>query len=440
MNTKTSLPAAFVLTGAFWVICRNSLYLTQLAERNLAILVLTPESYRQQVEEARRNTHSPVSHITDVAYVEGSLDKEASFNPSVIAALQSWRTQYQIVGAFAVGETLVEPTGLVADALGIRTPGLRATRVCRSKYLQRFYLKAFSPDSVMLPPEQRYHIDLATLAYPLIMKPATRHSSSGVLSIETPEQAHRALADYPAHETLLLEQKIVGQEYSVETLSQQGEVIFASATHKVTTDSHANTFVELAHTVPNQDPNSALLLEATKSVLSTLGFSDGIAHAEWRVDHNGRPWLMEIASRTPGDGILPLYNLAYGQPLEPTILRIMLGESASLPPPTRVARQVYLEHPLGILVDVQLDWPGAEIVWLNDNDPWPAIPAGNHDDEPALRAMFIHKQRGERLEPLRSSDDRAVVFFIDARNVAELDQLEQRVRAKITLHVEGQHD
>lgn len=236
MNTKTSLPAAFVLTGAFWVICRNSLYLTQLAERNLAILVLTPESYRQQVEEARRNTHSPVSHITDVAYVEGSLDKEASFNPSVIAALQSWRTQYQIVGAFAVGETLVEPTGLVADALGIRSPGLRATRVCRSKYLQRFYLKAFSPDSVMLPPEQRYHIDLATLAYPLIMKPATRHSSSGVLSIETPEQAHRALADYPAHETLLLEQKIVGQEYSVETLSQQGEVIFASATHKVTTD------------------------------------------------------------------------------------------------------------------------------------------------------------------------------------------------------------
>ncbi|RUT66544.1 hypothetical protein CKG00_09205 [Morganella morganii] len=440
MNTKTSLPAAFVLTGAFWVICRNSLYLTQLAERGLTILVLTPGSYRQQVEEARRNKRSPISHIADVAYVEGSLDKEASFNSSVIAVLQNWRKLYQIVGTFAVGETLVEPTGLIADALGIRSPGLRATRVCRSKYLQRFYLKAFSPDSVMVPPEQRDRIDLSALAYPLIMKPATRHSSSGVLSIETPQQAHRALADYPAHETLLLEQKIVGQEYSVETLSQQGEVIFASATHKVTTDSHANTFVELAHTVPNQDKNSTLLLEATKQVLITLGFKDGIAHTEWRVDHNGRPWLMEIASRTPGDGILPLYHLAYGQPLEPAILRIMLGEQVSLLAPGRVARQVYLEHSPGILVDVQLDWPGTEIAWLNDNDPWPTLSAGNRDDEPTLRAVFVHKQRGERLETLRSSEDRAVVFFIDARNVAELDQLEKNVRAKITLHMKGQHD
>lgn len=117
MNTKTSLPAAFVLTGAFWVICHNSLYLTQLAERGLTILVLTPGSYRQQVEEARRNKLSPTSHIADVAYVEGSLDKEASFNPSVIAALQNWRTLYQIVGTFAVGETLVEPTGLIASSL-----------------------------------------------------------------------------------------------------------------------------------------------------------------------------------------------------------------------------------------------------------------------------------------------------------------------------------
>ncbi|MFI8417133.1 ATP-grasp domain-containing protein [Serratia sp. NPDC078593] len=440
MNTKTSLPEAFVLTGAFWAICRNSLYLTQLAERGLAILVLTPESYRQQAEEARGHAHSPVSRITEVAYVEGSLDKEASFNPSVIAAIQHWRTHYQIVGAFAVGETLVEPTGIIADALGIRSPGLRATRVCRSKYLQRFYLNAFSPDAVMVPPEQRHRVNLDSLSYPLIIKPATRHSSSGVISVDSAQQASRALADYPSYETLLLEQKIVGQEYSVETLSQNGAVIFASATHKVTTDTHSNTFVELAHTVPNQDEHSAQLLEATKQVLKALDFGDGIAHAEWRVDNTGQPWLMEIASRTPGDGILPLYNLAYGQPLEPAILRIMLGEPASLPAPARVARQVYLEHPPGILTDVQIDWPGVEIAWIKDNDTWPVIPAGSRDDEPTLRAVFVHKQRGDRLEPLRSSDDRAVVFFIDANSVEQLDQLEQRVRAAIMLQVEGRHD
>ncbi|AXW85667.1 hypothetical protein AU509_11310 [Lonsdalea britannica] len=440
MNAEKDLPCAFVLTGAFWVICRNSLYLRELANRDITILVVTPESYRQGAEAARQNKHSITGLIADIAYVQGALDREASFNPSVVAALQQWQQQYHIVGAFAVGETLVEPTGIIADALGLNSPGLRATRVCRSKYLQRFYLSPFSPPSRVIAPEKREEIDWSTLPWPLIVKPATRHSSSGVISVDNERQARAALVDYPAYETLLLEQRIEGQEYSVESLVQDGEIIFSSVTHKMTTDQHSNTFVELAHTVPGLGFENALLLQSTRQVLSALAFSDGIAHSEWRVSLDGKPYLMEIAARTPGDGILPLYRLACGEPLESAIIKIMLGEKARYPIPMRVARQVYLEHTPGVLRDVHVRWPDVQVSWIEDNQTWPEILPGQLQDPPVLRAVFVHKQRGESLTALRSSDDRAVTFFIDAASEAELNLLEADVRASITVDIEVDHD
>ena len=47
---------------------------------------------------------------------------------------------------------------------------------------------------------------------------------------------------------------------------------------------------------------------------------DGVTHAEFRVDSFGRPALMEVAARTPGDGICLLYQLATGSPIEPDSL------------------------------------------------------------------------------------------------------------------------
>ena len=51
-----------------------------------------------------------------------------------------WRGDFDIAGVYAVGEVLVEQAGLIADALGLPFPGLRASRTARSKVLQRWYL------------------------------------------------------------------------------------------------------------------------------------------------------------------------------------------------------------------------------------------------------------------------------------------------------------
>jgi len=378
----------------------------------------------------------PASAIDEIAFIEGSVAREGSFIAGTIAAARRWRERYTIVGVYAVGETMVEPTGLLADALGLPSPGLRATRACRSKYLQRWYLPEFSPPSVVIPAGARETFSPDSVRFPAVVKPASRHSSSGVIAVHDEAQLRAQLGSYAEHEPVLVETKVTGQEFSVESLVQAGKVIFASVTRKETTESDGRTFVELSHSVPSDrlDVQDALL-DANRRMLERLGVENGITHAEWRVDETGRPYLMEVAARTPGDGLSVLYELATGAPLEPEIIRIALGEDACYPTPRRYARQVYLEHPEGVLTDVTVDWPEVSPVWVGEAGLWPDIRPGAADDPPTLRGVLVLKDRGSRLGPLSSSEDRAVTFFIDAPSVAELDELERRVRRAITVSV-----
>ncbi|MCF3961004.1 ATP-grasp domain-containing protein [Streptomyces fuscigenes] len=426
-------PDAFILTGSFLVVCRAPLYLEELTRRGLKVLLITPSAWREEALRASADPSHPASAIDEFAFVDGDVSRDNSYLPGAVSAARRWRERYRITGAYAVGETQVEPTGLLADALGLATPGLRATRVCRNKYLQRWYLPEFSPASLVVAPDERGSADLSEVRYPAVVKPAGRHSSSGVESVLDAAALRVALDAFPAHETVLVEEKIAGQEYSVESLVQGGRIVFASATRKDTTDSHARTFVELSHTVPSDHPGTeSALLEANRRLLEDgLDFRDGIAHAEWRVDASGRPVLMEVAARTPGDGLCVLYELATGAPLEPEIVRIALGEPASYPRPRRHARQVYLEHAPGLLADVAVDGFGVEPAWVGEGGLWPVIGPAAAGDAPTLRAVLVHKDRGALLGPLLSSEDRAVSFFIDAPTLEELDALEAEVRAAV---------
>ncbi|MDF5753555.1 ATP-grasp domain-containing protein [Spongiactinospora sp. TRM90649] len=430
-------PEAFILTGSFYVISRAPRFLAALAARGLKILVITPSDWREAALTAAAEPGNAAAAISDFAFTDGDLRMENSYLPGVIAGARHWLAEYTIVGICAVGETLVEPTSVVADALGLRSPGLRAGRACRSKYLQRLYAPEFSPESQIIPATERESFT-SRVGFPAVLKPATRHSSSGVWTVHDEEELRERVVDYPDYETLLVEEKVIGPEYSVESLVQDGKLIFAGMLRKRTTDQHSDTFVELCHTLANEPSREQdILLEANRRLMELLDFQDGIAHSEWRLTADGTPYLMEVAARPPGDGITILYGLATGSLIEPELVRIALGEPASYPTPQRQAREVYLEHGPGVLADVTLDWPGVTPQWVSGAPAWPEVAPGGPDDPPTLRAVLVLKERGHRLEPLCSSDDRAVSFLIDAPTVAELDELERRVRAALTIRLEG---
>lgn len=427
-------PAAFILTGAFSIVCSDSIYIDYLAGRGLKVLLITAAHWRERALAAAGDPAHPASSLEEVAFVDGSAESDGSFLPGVIECAQRWRDQYTVVGVYAVGETLVEPTGLMADFFGLPFPGLRATRACRNKYLQRWYLPEWNPAWLLIPPGGRESFNRDVIRFPAVVKPATRHSSLGVQAVHDHGELADHLRTYPEHETVLVEQRIVGQEFSVESLSQDGKVLFTSVTQKGTTDVHSRFFVELAHTVPSRrDSAWDTVCQANELMLDRLGVENGLTHAEWRVDGQGNAYLMEVAARPPGDGIMALYRLATGQRMEPEVLRIALGEPAAYALPRRYARQVYVEHQPGVLEDVTVDWPGVETQWIGAHGIWPDVAPGLPDDPPTLRVVLVTKSRGSELGPLRSSDDRAVTMLLDAPTLEELDTLERRVRSAVAV-------
>lgn len=418
---------AFLLYGSNKVLTRYPELYRALSDRGLVPLVVTgPEERDGRLPALVDDPSHPLSAIAEVAYHERhDLD-------GILDSVARWSASYAIAGGMSIGEYYVEPSTVVNDYLGLRSPGLRAGRVCRNKHLQRLYLRDFSPRSWMIPVGAR---DAATEVPDLengVVKPVGRNSSSGVLRFTGTAELRRHLQTYPEDEVLLVEEYVSGNEVSVEALVQDGRVIFTGITQKFVGDG----FVEVGHEVPADlpDAHSAALVEANTRVLARLDFRDGISHAEYKVTDSGDVHLMEIAARFPGDGIVSLYNLATGKALAGTIVDIALGRAAAHPEPARFAKQVFVTPAPGTLADVVAgDGLGTEVTWYAEAFMWPEMIESRPEAPASLRVIMCDKSVGDTVGDLESSFDRALTFVVDASSRAELGDLASSVEAAIDI-------
>jgi hypothetical protein len=423
--------SALVLLGASGILRING-FVQSAEERGLALLGLEEEGVpfvdpRQLPER-----------VASWEMREASPADEAG----ILAILAEWESRYRIRGICSLREQFVRAAALAADYLGLPSIGLRAAQVCRDKLLQRLYLRAWSPRYQVISPADGSTPDAgrlsADIAFPAVLKPTGRYGSSGVRRVRDPAELRSWLGHYEPGETVLLEEAVAGPEYSVEALVQHGKPFFESITAKRTNEDSGQFFVEMGHSVPAvglTKRERQALLTANREILAALDVRDGIVHAEYRLA-SGRVVLMEVNARLPGDSIPGLYRLATGASLETALTQIAVGEPASYPAPRRHARQVFLEHPPGILKDVHIDITLATRAWwLSDSSVPPGPTAAYESESPAaLRLVTVFKQRGESLSEMTNSRDRAVTFVIDAASPSDLDLFEQEVRKGI--HVE----
>jgi D-alanine-D-alanine ligase-like ATP-grasp enzyme len=409
---------ALVLLGGF-AVAWNQRFLEAARARDLDVLLV--DAPGPQFAAMRAIGEVGLAVATDLA---GIVDYAAA-----------WADRYDIRGVCVLREEYVESGAVVADLLGLPSPGLRAARVCRNKYLQRRYLSVHSPQSTLVSPGER----VEWTAVPVVVKPVGRLASSGVRLISDAEQLADCLTAYGNDETLLFEERVSGPEYSVESLSKGGKVLYAAITAKRTTEDGSEFFVELGHTTPAPLPAAVAerMIAVHESVLDRLAFDTGMAHAEYRVTPEGRVVLTEIAARPPGDSIMALHWLATGAPLEDAVVGLAVGDSVSHPEPGRYARQVYLSHEPGVLADLTVDGSlGVAPQWFEPAEVRAQVDTcGAAADPPALRCVVALKNKGTTLASVRESGDRAAMFVIDAATPAELDAFEDRCRAGIALRV-----
>jgi hypothetical protein len=399
---------AILFMGDLVIVARQPRLITEARRRGFApLLVVTPDTDSDRLAACRADITHPLSALEEVVEVE---DAKVDL---VFPAVQAWLRRYQVRAVMCIGDLFVEPVGLLAECLGLPGPGATASRISRNKLLQRTAVPHLSPPFQVVTPAERSAVDTGRLDFPVVVKPVGRFSSLGVRQVTEPGQLAEILATYPRDETVLVESRVVGPEFSVEALAAHGEVFWSGVTAKETNESTGVFFTEMGHTSPADLPaaEARALIEANAEVLRRVGFRDGITHAEFRLS-GGRPVLMEVAARLPGDGITFLWELATGQPFEPVMVDLALGVPTSYPAPRRRAVQVYLEHPYGRLRDVRST--ETPVYWVARDDRWPAFEPAAPEAPPRDCAVLVTREASEVLGPQTDSEARSASVIFDA--------------------------
>jgi biotin carboxylase len=352
-----------------------------MAARELGLAVTLVES------SARVGDYRDV--VEDVALTHGSSDQHW-----VQAALRAVESRSPSA-AVAFAEPHVLGAAWVQDRLGLPGPSLGAAVASRDKALQRLLLQ----NTDVPQPEFALADNVAEAAafastrYPVVVKALRSAGSMGVTLVE--DEAH--LRQLTWAERVLVEEYVDGPEYSVEALVGDGQVLFSNCTKKIT--SGPPEFVELGHILPVAMP--AGMDVALAGIISGLGIVTGIVHAEFRV-LDGRPYVIETAVRMPGDHIMELLQLAYGQDMFAQVIRLATG----CQPEAAVGDG-------GVVAIRYLRPEPGTVLRLDGADESARLPG-------VVRVQFDECQPGMRIPPLRSSLDRTGYAVIRAADEREL--------------------
>ena len=171
--------------------------------------------------------------------------------------------------------------------------------------------------------------ETADFVYPVIVKPRDNSGSRGVKLCRTQEELQSCIdeaLEYSHLDSVLVEEFIEGQEYSIESLHYNGKTEVIQFTEKKTTEFPYN--VELGHKQPANLTESQR--NAVRDVIAKIGdalhFENCPSHTELKINERGI-FVIETSPRLGGDYITStLVPLSTGINIEDQLLNIALGE------------------------------------------------------------------------------------------------------------------
>ncbi|VTU00810.1 atpase : Uncharacterized protein OS=Hyalangium minutum GN=DB31_0982 PE=4 SV=1: ATP-grasp_4 [Gemmataceae bacterium] len=145
---------------------------------------------------------------------------------------------------------------------------------------------------------------LARVPGPWLVKPRSEASAAGIRKVHTPDEVwqrvHELGDDRSFH---LIEQMVPGDLYHVDSLSENGRVIFAEVNGywRPLLDVYHGGGVYATRTVPRDRPEVAALRAANEQVLTGFGLGWGASHTEFMRAHaDGKFYFIETSARVGG--------------------------------------------------------------------------------------------------------------------------------------------
>ncbi|WP_454784789.1 ATP-grasp domain-containing protein [Legionella sp. WA2024007413] len=220
------------------------------------------------------------------------------------------------------------PAALIAEQLNIKGNAVFPVEHTRDKLKMRRLLEKNQFNSIAYrncTSLEDVYTFYDQIKAPFILKPAHGAGSKGVCYVGTFENITNAWnwAIRHGNQELIAEEYLLGQEYSVESLSLDGQHQIIAITKKLTTE--FPHFIELGHYSPARlTPEiQQKIQQIILRFLDIIQHQNGPAHTEIKV-HQGEIKIIESQTRMGGDQIWELTELTTGvDVISETVLHLL---------------------------------------------------------------------------------------------------------------------
>ncbi len=191
------------------------------------------------------------------------------------------------------------------------------------------------------------------VGFPVCVKPVDGAAAQATYRVDDADDLHQLLrASSPRPDRpLQVEEFVVGDEHSFETLSLNGEHHWHSLTHYSPTPLNVvnNPWIQWQILLPKEidEPRYDDVREVGIRTLNCLGMQTGITHLEWFRRADGSLAVGEVAARPPGAQLMTLMNRANDIDLFDIWSRMMVYDQPPPPIERRYAAGVAFLRGLG---------------------------------------------------------------------------------------------
>lgn len=221
---------------------------------------------------------------------------------------------------FGAYEQLQVPLAEVRERMGISGMGAAVARRFRDKSEMKDALRAAG-----LPCARHGLVETAdeavafarSVGYPVVIKPPAGAGAIATFRADDEASLRDAVAKAAprAGHAALVEEFIVGDEYSLETISIDGRAVWHSLTHYYPTPLEVlrNPWIQWCVLCPREvdDAKYDDIRKAGSRALEVLGMETGLSHMEWFRRADGTIAISEVAARPPGAQITTINSRAH---------------------------------------------------------------------------------------------------------------------------------
>ncbi|MBQ9516673.1 MAG: ATP-grasp domain-containing protein [Eubacterium sp.] len=286
----------------------------------------------------------------------------------------------------------------VAENLGLPCNKTKFSAIQTNKYMMR---NALNNAGITCPKyiTTGVKFDEALLKdfnFPIIVKPTDRSGSRCIMKLDSVvglEKAIKDACDSSFESKAIIEEYIDGDEFSMETITQNGVHHYLATTKKFTTG--APHFIETGHKQPSglDDKTISKAKSMIFDALTALHVENSAGHSEFKVGKDGSINIIEIGARMGGDCIgSDLVHLSTGNDFVKMVIDVAVGNKIILNPSNDDYAEIkFLFNREDIdIMNTLLKDPSHDIVRISDMD---YSHIGKTTDSSTRLGYYIWKKR-----------------------------------------------